>query len=50
MIQMYPEEGRSMEVGSPSLADERRYEYKQLMMRALADVCNSNTMNFLDFE
>ena len=39
MIQMYsPEDATDVE--APSLGNEQRYEYKQLMMNALANVCN----------
>jgi len=37
LIQMYSQED-AMDVGAPSLGNERRYEYKKLVMRALADV------------
>jgi len=48
---MYSREDAT-QVGAPSLADERRYEYKKLMMRAIADVCTFHVLNreFVSFE
>jgi len=39
LSQMYSPEDAT-EVDGPSPADERRYEYKKLMMKALAEVSN----------
>ena len=45
MIQMYsPEDATDVE--APSLGDKQRYEYKQLMMNALANVCNIYVLNY----
>jgi len=48
LIQMYSEEDAT-DVGAPTLADERRYEYKKLLMKALADVCNLSALNYGTF-
>jgi len=46
LIQMYSSEDAT-EVGAPSLSNERRYEYKKLVMKALADVRrNVHTVNY----
>jgi len=38
-MQIYSEEDATDVGDAPSLADERRYEYKKLLMKALAEVC-----------
>ena len=47
LIQMYSSEDAT-EVGAPSLSNERRYEYKKLVMKALADVRRNvvHTVNY----
>jgi len=42
---MYSQEDAT-EVEAPSLAAEQRYEYKKLMMNALADVCTVQSIEF----